>query len=87
MKTKEARRIRNKGLKRAKKNGHVVATICESESFSAYGCMNCDDLMDFWDSPAGMNGPMAHRVCAGGVRPSFIKNIFSYFSKFFSPGG
>tara|TARA_R100001244_G_C5120580_1_gene123402 strand:- start:393 stop:668 length:276 start_codon:yes stop_codon:yes gene_type:complete len=84
MRTKEARRIRNKGLKRAWKNGHVVATICEGEAFSAYGCMNCDDLMDFWDSPAGMNGPMAHRVCAGGVRPSFIKNIFSYFSKFFS---
>ena len=88
MRTKEARRIRNDGLKRAKKNGHVVATICESESFSAYGCMNCNDTMDFWDSPAGMNGPMAHRKCRHRddehLPPSFIKNIFSYFSKFFS---
>jgi len=83
MRTKEARRIRNKGLKRAKKNGHVVATICESESFSAYGCLNCDDLMDFWDSPAGMNGPMAHRKCIAAA-PSLTKNIFAYFSKFFS---
>ena len=83
MRTKEARRIRNKGLKRAKKNGHVVATICESESFSAYGCLNCDDLMDFWDSPAGMNGPMAHQKCIAAA-PSLTKNIFSYFSKFFS---
>ena len=38
MRTKEARRIRNDGLKRAWKNGHVVATICEGEAFSAYGC-------------------------------------------------
>jgi len=65
MRTKEARRIRNKGIKRAWKKGHVVATICEGEAFSAYGCMNCNDTMDFWDSPAGMNGPMAHRKCSG----------------------
>ena len=83
MRTKEARRIRNDGIKRAWKNGHVVATICESESFSAYGCMNCNDVMDFWDSPAGMNGPMAHRKCVAAA-PSLTKNIFSYFSKFFS---
>ena len=83
MRTKEARRIRNKGLRQAWKNGHVVATICESEAFSAYGCMNCNDVMDFWDSPAGMNGPMAHRKCPA-AGPSFIKNIFAYFSEFFS---
>ena len=65
MRSKEARQIRSKGLKRAKKNGHVVATICEGEAFSAYGCVNCNDIMDFWDSPAGMNGPMAHRRCSG----------------------
>ena len=65
MRTKKARRIRSKGLKKAKKNGHVVATICEGEAFSAYGCINCTDIMDFWDSPAGMNGPMAHRKCSG----------------------
>ena len=65
MRSKEARQIRSKGLKRAKKNGHVVATICEGEAFSAYGCINCNDIMDFWDSPAGMNGPMAHRKCSG----------------------
>jgi len=74
MRTKEARRIRNKGLKQAKKNGHVVATICEGEAFSAYGCINCNDIMDFWDSPAGMNGPMAHRKCSG--QPS-AKNILT----------
>ena len=90
MRTKEARRIRNDGLKRAKKKGHVVATICESESFSAYGCLNCDDLMDFWDSPAGMNGPMAHRKCGGNRHLSDgnrhpdragLKNIFSWIRK------
>ena len=81
MRTKKAIRIRNKGLKQAKKNGHVVATICESEAFSAYGCLNCDDLMDFWDSPAGMNGPMAHRRCRAAQQPSFIKNIFSWLRK------
>jgi hypothetical protein len=79
MRTSEARRIRNKGLKRAKRNGHVVATICESESFSAYGCMNCNDVMDFWDSPAGMNGPMAHRKCGGNRHPTRtrLKNILT----------
>ena len=49
MRTKEARRMRNKGLKRAKRKGHVVATICETEAFSAYGCMNCNATMDFTD--------------------------------------
>ena len=78
MRTKEARRMRNKGLKRAKRKGHVVATICETEAFSAYGCMNCNDTMDFWDSPIGMNGPMAHRRCRAAQQPSFIKNIFSW---------
>ena len=76
MRSKEARRIRSKGLKRAKKNGHVVATICESEAFSAYGCVNCNDIMDFWDSPAGMNGPMAHRRCSGrAARKNILTRI------------
>ena len=78
MRTKKARRIRSKGLRRAKKNGHVVATICESEAFSAYGCVNCNDIMDFWDSPAGMNGPMAHRKCSGQAAK---KNILTRIRK------
>ena len=78
MRTKEARRIRNKGLKQAKRKGHVVALICESEAFSAYGCMNCTDIMDFWDSPAGMNGPMAHRKCSGRAAK---KNILTRIRK------
>ena len=76
MRTKEARRIRNDGLKQAWKNGHVVATICEGEAFSAYGCINCNDIMDFWDSPAGMNGPMAHRKCSGrAARKNILTRI------------
>ena len=76
MRTKEARRVRKKGLKRAKKNGHVVATICESEDFSAYGCMNCNDLIDFWASPPQMNGPMAHRKCSGQpARNNFLTRV------------
>ena len=78
MRTKEARRMRDKGLRRAKRKGHVVAVICEGEAFSAYGCMNCTDIMDFWDSPAGMNGPMAHRKCSGRAAK---KNILTRIRK------
>lgn len=76
MRTKEARNIKAEGIKRARKNGHVVAVICKTGALELYGCMNCTDTMDLWDSPAVMNGPMAHRKCSGrAARKNILTRI------------
>ena len=83
MRTHEARRMRKKALRYAKQGGHDVALISKTGAMELYGCLNCTETMDLWDSPAIVNGPMQHRRCPAAQQPSLIKNIFSYFSKFF----
>lgn len=64
MRTSEARRMRDKALKRARKQGHDVALITKSGALELYGCRNkCDAVMDIWDSPAMINGPLAEVEC------------------------
>lgn len=68
MRTSEARRMRDRALKSARKHGHDVALISKSGAVELYGCLNdCDSVMDIWDSPAIVNGPMAESKCSGGL--------------------
>lgn len=83
MRTHEARRMRKKALRYAKHGGHDVLLISKTGAMELYGCLNCTETMDLWDSPAIVNGPMPHRRCQAARQPSLIKNIFSYFSKLF----
>jgi len=71
MRTKEARRMKARALKNARKHGHDVALISRSGAVELYGCLNdCDAVMDIWDSPAIVNGPMAEAKCPGGLDTS-----------------
>jgi hypothetical protein len=64
MRTSEARRMRNRALRRARKQGHNVALISKSGAIELYGCLNdCDLTMDIWDSPAIINGSMHNVRC------------------------
>ena len=64
MRTSEARRMRDEALKRARKQGHNVSLITKSGALELYGCLNkCDAVMDIWDSPAMINGPLAEVEC------------------------
>ena len=67
MRTREARRMRDKALRNARKQGHDVTLICKSGAIELYGCLNnCDAIMDIWDSPAIVNGSMAEVRCPDG---------------------
>ena len=98
MRTREARRMRDRALRDARKQGHNVALISKSGAIELYGCLNnCDAIMDIWDSPAIVNGPMSEVKCRDGRQsPSFwvaiatrtsgaLKYFYSQFRKFRSP--
>jgi len=64
MRTSEARYMRDKAIRGARKQGHNVALISKSGAIELYGCLNnCDAIMDIWDSPAIVNGSMAEVKC------------------------
>ena len=73
MRTREAKRVRNRAVRNARRHGHDVALISKSGAVELYGCLNnCDAIMDIWDSPAIVNGPMHEVKCRDGRQsPSF----------------
>ena len=85
MRTREARRMRNRALKDARKQGHDVALISKSGAIELYGCLNsCDAVMDIWDSPAIVNGSMAETSCPdadtrSSLRLVVYKKALKYF--------
>jgi len=81
MRTREARRMRDRALKDARRQGHDVALIAKSGAIELYGCLNdCDAIMDIWDSPAIVNGPMPEVKCPGGRQsPSLLDRALKYF--------
>ena len=91
MRTREARRMRDRALKDARKHGPNVALISKSGAIELYGCLNdCDLIMDIWDSPAIVNGPMPNVKCRDGRQsPSLGARVSKYFydraAKFLSP--
>ena len=91
MKTREAKRVRNRAVRNARRHGHDVALISKSGAVALYGCLNnCDAIMDIWDSPAIVNGPMHEVKCRDGRQsPSLGARVSKYFydraAKFLSP--
>ena len=88
MRTSEARYMRDKALRNARKQGHDVALISKSGAVELYGCLNdCDAIMDVWDSPAIVNGSMADARCPDGRQsPSpwmAIASLASRVAKYF----
>jgi hypothetical protein len=71
MRTSEARYMRDKAIRGARKQGHNVTLISKSGAIELYGCLNnCDAIMDIWDSPAIVNGSMAEVRCPDGGQSS-----------------
>ena len=98
MRTREAKRVRNRAVRNARRHGHAVALISKSGAVELYGCLNnCDAIMDIWDSPAIVNGPMHEVKCRDGRQsPSFwmaiatcfrlpLKYFYTWTKKFRSP--
>jgi len=82
MRTREARRMRDRALKDARKQGHDVALISKSGAIELYGCLNnCDAIMDIWDSPAIVNGSMAEVGCPDGRQSPSPWMAIAYFAR------
>ena len=88
MRTREARKLRDRALKDARKHGHNMCLISKSGAIELYGCLNrgCNDTIDCWDSPSIVNGPLPHVPCRSADRParSKIKIFFNSAREMFS---
>lgn len=67
MRTKKARRLRNKAIRMSKKMGHEPTMVVHTGAMELWACAKrgCRVVMDCWDDPAGHNGPMPHTKCLG----------------------
>ena len=79
MRTREARKLRKKNLRHARIFGHQPELITHSGALALYGCHLCEAIMEVWDSPAIVNGPMSQLPCCGAkksrIRKFFIRLI------------
>lgn len=64
MRTQQAREIRDKAVSEAQKLGHSPKLLTRSGAMELWVCENgCNCVIDAWDSPAIVNGSMAHVEC------------------------
>jgi hypothetical protein len=68
MRTHSARRIRDKAVVAATLAGHEPVKLTLSGAMELWVCRNCDVVMDCWDNPAVVNGPMSRTRCRGATR-------------------
>jgi hypothetical protein len=67
MRTSKARTARDEAVEKAIKQGHKPKMLTQSGAMELWVCENgCNKIMDAWDSPAIVNGPMPHVECTGG---------------------
>jgi hypothetical protein len=64
MRTQEARQLRDKAVSDAIALGHSPLLLTHSGAMELWVCENgCNAVIDAWDSPAIVNGRMAHIEC------------------------
>ena len=63
MRTLRSRNIRRRSLLRARIYGHKPVLISHHGALALYGCMNCNVLMEIWDNPDCVSGPMPQGSC------------------------
>ncbi len=68
MRTHSARRARDNALVTATLAGHEPLRLTRSGAMELWVCKNCDVVMDCWDNPAVVNGPMSRTRCRGATR-------------------
>ena len=82
MRTREARKLRDRALKDARKHGHNMCLISKSGAMELYGCLNqgCNDTIDCWDSPSIVNGPLPHVPCRSVDRKTTCSKLKIFFN-------
>ena len=82
MRTHEARKLRDRALKRSRKKGHDMCLISKSGAMELYGCLNngCNDTIDCWDSPSIVNGPLPHVPCRSVDRKTTCSKLKIFFN-------
>jgi hypothetical protein len=83
MRTTRARRLLRRGLFLARVRGHRPKLISHSGALKLYGCLqgqNCQALLECWDNPDNVAGPMLHADCIdneiGWIRKLVLKLIY-----------
>jgi len=73
VKTREARKLKREGLRRAKFQGHTPALISESGALHLFGCLEhrCNAILEAWDNPAILCGTMIHTGCNERLKRSW----------------
>jgi len=77
MRTREARRMKKRALKRAQVLGHRPALISDEGAFHLYGCLeqDCFHVLECWDNPTQACGQMIHDPCVLALKRSWWKRI------------
>ena len=80
MRTRKARRMLKRGLRIARLRGHQPRLIAHSGAVRIYGCAaECSAILECWDNPDNVAGPMLHADCidaeVGWIRKLILKFI------------
>ena len=82
MRTRKARHLLRKALLVARLRGHRPKMVSHSGALKLYGCLQgkkCQAIMECWDNPDNMAGPMLHSDCVdsevGWIRKLILKFI------------
>jgi hypothetical protein len=68
MRTHKARGARDRAVVSAIFSGHDPQRLTHSGAMELWVCKNCNVVMDCWDNPAVVNGPMSRTRCRGATR-------------------
>ncbi len=89
MRTREARRMKRRALKRAQILGHRPKLISGEGALHLYGCLeqNCFHVLECWDNPTQACGKMMHIPCTLGLERSWWKRLRYKVYKSLTIGG
>jgi hypothetical protein len=74
MRTREARKLRRQALRHARIYGHQPVEICHEGALNLFACRGCNALLEVWDSPNIVNGPMHQDLCVN-CDPGWLQRI------------
>ncbi len=77
MRTREARRMKKRALKRVRILGHRPALISGEGALHLYGCLeqSCLHVLECWDNPTQACGQMMHSPCTLALERSWWRKL------------
>ena len=77
MRTREARRMKRRALKRVRILGHRPSLISGEGALHLYGCLeqNCFRVLECWDNPTQACGQMLHSPCTLALERSWWRRL------------